>query len=71
MTAPPVRYEPSEEDPLRTVEYVAKVLAYGEDTIRRWLRDEKLKGIKVQGEWRVPHSELVRFVNEEYGDKAA
>lgn len=70
MTAP-LSYTPSEDNPLRTVEYVATVLAYNEDTVRRWLRDGKtLRGIKVHGEWRVPHSELVRFINEEYGDAA-
>jgi len=73
MTAPlpPLSYTPSEDDPLRTVEYVAKVVSYGEDTVRRWLREgTSLRGIKVAGEWRVPHSELVRFINEEYGDAA-
>lgn len=63
-------YTPTEEDPLRTVEYVAKVLSFSEDTIRRWLRTGKLQGIRVAGEWRIPQSKLVLFVNEEYGDAA-
>lgn len=70
MTAPAEQYMPAEDDPLRSVEYVAKVLEFTEGTIRRWLKDGKLRGLKVMGEWRIPHSELVRFVNEEYGDTA-
>lgn len=64
-------YTPTEEDPLRSVEYVARVLDFPEPTIRDWLRSERLKGIKVSGVWRVPQSELTRFVNKEYGDNAA
>lgn len=70
MTAPAEQYIPSEDNPLRSVEYVAKVLDFGEDTIRRWIRQGKLPAIKVAGEWRVPDSDLVKFVNEEYGDAA-
>lgn len=71
MTAPATPYVPSEEDPLRSVEYVAKVLDFTDATVRRWLNEGKLQGIKVSGEWRIPHSELVRFINQEYGDSAA
>lgn len=71
MTAPSAQqYTPTEEDPLRSVEYVAKVLEFDEATIRQWLRDGKLKGTKVAGQWRVSQSELTRFVNQEYGDNA-
>lgn len=66
---PPLTYTPTPDDPLRTIEYVAGIVGFREDTVRRWLREEyPLRGIKVAGEWRVPHSELVRFVNAEYGD---
>lgn len=61
---------PSEEDPLRSVEYISKVTEFPEATIRDWLRAGRLGGKKVSGVWRVPHSELLRFVNSEYGDNA-
>lgn len=68
MTEAAVQVNPSEEDPLRTVEYVAKVTNFKEYTVRDWLRTGKLEGVKIQGEWRIAHSELVRFVNEKWGD---
>lgn len=73
MTAPlsPLSYTPSEDDPLMTVEQVSTIIQFGGDTVRRWLRENTpLRGIKVAGEWRIPTSELVRFVNKEYGDAA-
>lgn len=65
MTEPVV---PTEENPLRSVEYVAKVLDFEEATIRQWLRQKKLHGVKVAGIWKVPQAELVRFVNENWGE---
>jgi excisionase family DNA binding protein len=68
VTTPAPPYTPTEEDPLRSVEYVSAVLEFPADTIREWLRTERLKGRKVGGQWRVPQSELTRFVNQEHGD---
>lgn len=68
MTTP--RIIPTEDDPLRSVEYVARVLEFDEGTIRQWLRDEKIRGTKVAGQWRIAQSELNRFVNQEYGENA-
>lgn len=68
---PPLSYTPSGDDPLLTVEEVSAIIKFGGDTVRRWLRENTpLRGIKVAGEWRIPSSELVRFVNKEYGDAA-
>lgn len=62
---------PTEENPLRSVEYVAKVLDFEEATVRQWLRQGKLKGVKVGGVWKIPQVELVRFVNERFGESDA
>lgn len=67
-TGPPIALNPSEDDPLRSVEYLSKVLEYPDATIREWLRTGRLRGKKVAGQWRVQDSELRRFVNSEYGD---
>lgn len=51
------------------VGYVAEFTETTVETVRDWLRTGRLNGIKVGGRWRVPHSELVAFVNEKWGDK--
>lgn len=45
---------------LYTVEEAAKLLKLHVDTIRRLLRDKKLKGVKIGGgrQWRIPSSEI-------------
>ena len=48
-----------------TVDEVAKALSLNQETIRRWLRTGKLKGIRI-GErrtgWRIPASEVERVL---------
>lgn len=68
---PSTQYVPSEEDPLRSVKYISRVLEFPEATVRDWLRAKRLKGTVVAGQWRVPDSELRRFINQEYGSGEA
>lgn len=51
---------------LLTVEEVAELLRLRPDTIRRWLRKGKLKGLYLSdsGGWRVRREELERFLKE-------
>lgn len=49
------------------VSQVAEQLQVHPDTIKRWLRDGRLKGFRPGGNragWRVRESELARFVQE-------
>ena len=39
---------------LLTVEEAAQQLRVSPDTIRRFLRDKKLRGVRVGGQWRIP-----------------
>src|ERR1700730_7068992 len=39
---------------LLTVEEAAQQLRVSPDTIRRFLRDKKLRGLRVGGQWRIP-----------------
>jgi excisionase family DNA binding protein len=50
---------------LLTVPEVANELRVTEETVRRWLRQRRLRGIRPGGTklgWRVPESELRRFM---------
>jgi excisionase family DNA binding protein len=50
-----------------TVPEVAEQLRVNEDTVRRWLRDRRLRGFMpggARGGYRVRESELERFVSE-------
>lgn len=48
-----------------TVPEFAELLRVTPDTVRMWLREHRVRGIKVgksrQGRWRIPRSELTRF----------
>jgi len=55
-------------DDLLTVPEVAKRLRVSEETVRRWLRDGRLSGRRLpstRAGWRIPASELHRFVATE------
>jgi excisionase family DNA binding protein len=50
-----------------TVKQVAEHLQVGVVTVQRWLRSGKLKGIRLGATrtgWRVPESEVVRYLQE-------
>jgi excisionase family DNA binding protein len=56
------------DDRLLTVKQVAQQVQASEETVRRWLRDGKLKGIQLAGRrlgWRIKESELRRFLSGE------
>lgn len=65
-----------EEDPekleLLKVSQVAKIFSVTEWTVRTWLREGSIRGIKIagasHGHWRVTRKEIARFANERYGD---
>jgi len=53
-------------DELMTAQEVATRLRVSRETVRRWLRDGKLKGFVVSDAagWRIPVSEVDRFIDE-------
>lgn len=55
-------------DPLYTTEATAEIFAVTPETIRDWLNAGKIKGIKPDGYWRVPRSEILRVANARNGD---
>ena len=51
---------------------VAERLRVDPETVRRWLRAGKLRGLLLsqQGGYRIPDSELRRFISERLGSQA-
>jgi excisionase family DNA binding protein len=63
-----------EDDRLLTVPEVAEQLRMSEETVRRLLRSGRLKGRRYGSTrlgWRIPASELRRFITEEGKARAA
>ncbi|MBD8069745.1 helix-turn-helix domain-containing protein [Bacillus sp. PS06] len=54
-----------------SVKEVASVLSMNEETVRRWIRDEKLKAENIGGRvgYRISEDDLKRFILEEKGTK--
>lgn len=57
-------------DPLMTVATVAALFDVKPATIREWLKDGTLRGVKIgKGHyWRVPQSAAIELANRKYGD---
>jgi acetyl-CoA synthetase len=55
--------QPTEAKPdVLTAEEAAQVLRVHTQTIKRWLADGKLKGIKIGRAWRVSRAEITRIL---------
>jgi excisionase family DNA binding protein len=48
---------------LLTIEETAAKLKMHPETVRQWLRDGKLAGVKLSRDWRVRESDLAAFIN--------
>ncbi len=52
---------------LLTVKQAAKALSIHPETVREWLREGKIKGVKLGATklgWRIPEEELDRFLHD-------
>lgn len=56
-------------DPFMPVEDVATIFAVKPYTVRNWLKDGSLRGIKVNNQWRVQKSVVEAFAQAMYGEK--
>lgn len=45
-----------------TPEKVAELLSVHKETVRRWLRNGELKGIKINTAWRITQEQLDEFL---------
>ena len=48
-----------------TLEEVAEKLKLSEQTVRRYLRENKITGFKLGNSWRVKEEELMKFIDEQ------
>lgn len=55
------------EDKLHTVKEVAVIFGVDEQTVRIWLRDKKLSGLKVNSAWRVTKTAMQEFAIGKFG----
>lgn len=46
---------------LFSIKQVAEMLGFKERAVRQWVKDGKIKAIKVFSEWRIPKEELERL----------
>jgi hypothetical protein len=62
----------SAPEPLYSVDKVAQIFDVSPFTVRGWLRDTTpgtMQGRKVNGQWKVPESEINRIAQREYGSE--
>lgn len=59
---------PTPENPYYRVGSIAKMLDVNPTQVRDWVTSKRLKGYKIAGQWRILKSDLIEFVNKEYGD---
>ncbi|MCR9070291.1 MAG: helix-turn-helix domain-containing protein [Alphaproteobacteria bacterium] len=50
--------------PLLTVHDAAKMLQVQEATVRSWIRDKRIRAIKLGKEWRIAQEDLEAFLNK-------
>lgn len=50
---------------LYSVQDLHEALGVNERTLRMWLREGRLRGIKLSGEWHVSEENLKKFLNAE------
>jgi excisionase family DNA binding protein len=54
----------SDIEELLTTEEAIKILKIHPKTIRLWLREGKIKGVKIGKEWRIAKSSLLEFIQQ-------
>lgn len=44
-----------------TIKQVAKELNFTERAVRQWVKDKKIKAVKIMSEWRISEEEVERL----------
>ncbi len=53
---------------LLRVSEAAKILNVSPSTLRMWLREGKIRGIKIGSRWKIPQSEIMRLISGKFGE---
>jgi len=56
-----------EDERFYTIKEVAELLKVSDGGVWKWLKTDKLKGIKLGRMWRIKKSDLEEFINERRG----
>jgi len=54
-------------DKMYTVRYVADLFSVTQETVRLWIKQDKLQGVQINGYWRVKRVDLLAFANRKFG----
>ena len=57
-----------EKETMLSIKDVAKTLSISENTVRRWIAEGKIKGLKFGRQWRFRPSDMAQWL--EHGDQA-
>lgn len=64
--ADPIDPDDLKENQMYSTGAIAELTGFNVETIRNWIDNGKLKGIKVEGRWRVRRRDLLDFLNSKY-----
>jgi excisionase family DNA binding protein len=54
-------------DPLLSTQKVARLFDVKPETVRDWIEQGKIEGTKINGQWRIKKSEVMRFGKQRHG----
>lgn len=54
-------------DPLLSTKKVAQLFSVQPETVRDWIDTGKIEGTKINGQWRIKKSEVMRFGKQKHG----
>lgn len=57
------------EDPLLSTKQIAKLFGVTPYTIRKWINDDRMKAVRLNGQLKVRRSEVNRYAQEMFGDE--
>lgn len=52
---------------LYTVSEAAALFSINDASMRKWISEGKIRAGKVNGQWRIKHSDVVKLINESFG----
>lgn len=56
------------DDPFLSIKQVSEIFAVRPYAVREWIKDGKIKGVKISSQWRIQKSVVQKFAQDAYGD---
>lgn len=67
MSTAPTEDPMADFDPLLSTQRVAALFDVKPETVRDWIESGKIEGTKINGQWRIKKSEVMRFGKQKHG----